>query len=157
MEAFDGFIAAIGSEFNLQFIKDSEGAYTTNIEFENGRKQEILITLSNDESGDRIIHYYSVIAKLKQDSNDLFKYALELNSALDYGAIVLMNEALVLRESILLHHCEPQRFMKSLSYIAAKADELEEIFVQPNDEAKKMKIISPGKKSGSKKKKTNKK
>jgi hypothetical protein len=154
MDAFDGFIAAIGSEFNLQFNKDSEGAYITDIEFENGRKQEILITLSNDESGDRILHYYSVIARLKQDSQELYKYALELNSALDYGAIVLMNNALVLRESILLHHCEPQRFMKSLIYIAAKADELEEIFVQPDNENIKIKIIPSGKTSENKKKKT---
>lgn len=132
MEAFDGFIAAIASEFKLKFHKDSDGAYITNIEFENERKQEILITLSNDESGDRIIHYYSVIAKVKRDSIELFKYALGLNATLDYGAIVLMNGSLVLRESILLHHCEPQRFMKSLIYIAAKADELEEILVQPN-------------------------
>ncbi len=128
MEAFDGFIAAIGSEFKLKFHKDSDGAYITNIEFENGRKQEILITLSVDESGDRIIHYYSVIAKLKIDSMELFKYALELNSSLDYGAIVIMNGALILRDSMLLHHCEPQRFIKSLTYIAAKADELEEAF-----------------------------
>ncbi len=147
MEAFDGFIAAIGSEFKLKFLKDSEGAYITNIEFENGRKQEILITLSKDESGDRIIHYYSVIAKLNHDSMDLFKYALELNSALDYGAIVLMNGALVLRESILLHHCEPQRFMKSLIYIAAKADELEEILVQ-SDGNNKIKNASFSKTSG---------
>ena len=132
MEAFDGFIAAIASEFKFKFNKDSEGVYTTDIEFENGRTQKILITLSKDESGDRIIHYYSVIAKLKRDSMELYKYSLELNSTLDYGAIVLMDGTLVLRNSILLHHCEPQRFMKSLIYIAAKADELEETFLKQN-------------------------
>ncbi|MBN2039113.1 MAG: hypothetical protein JW864_03670 [Spirochaetes bacterium] len=132
MEAFDGFIAAIASEFKFNFKKDSEGVYTTDIEFENGRAQKILITLSKDESGDRIIHYYSVIAKLKRDSMELYKYSLELNSTLDYGAIVLMDGTLVLRNSILLHHCEPQRFMKSLIYIAAKADELEEAFLKQN-------------------------
>jgi hypothetical protein len=153
MDAFDGFIAAIASEFNLNFRKDSEGAYITNIEFENGRKQEILITLSNDESGDRIIHYYSVIARLKHDSIDLFKYALELNSALDYGAVVLMNGSLVLRESILLHHCEPQRFMKSLIYIAAKADELEEILIQPENDKINIAPFSSDKKTADKKKK----
>jgi hypothetical protein len=131
MEVFDGFIAAIASEFKIQFQKDRDGdAYTTNIEFENGRTQKILITLSKDESGDRIIHYYSVIGKLKHDSMELYKYSLELNSSLDYGAITLMDGTLLLRESILLHHCEPQRFMKSLIYIAAKADELEEIFTK---------------------------
>jgi hypothetical protein len=134
MEVFDGFIAAIGSEFKIQFQKDRDGdAYTTNIEFENGRTQKILITLSKDESGDRIIHYYSVIGKLKHDSMELYKYSLELNSSLDYGAITLMDGTLLLRESILLHHCEPQRFMKSLIYIAAKADELEEIFTRHYD------------------------
>jgi hypothetical protein len=133
MEAFDGFIAAIASEFKLKFHKDSDGAYTTNVEFDNGRQQKILITLSKDESGDRIIHYYSVIARLKRDSAELFKYSLELNSTLDYGAIVLMDNTLILRNSILLNYCEPQRFMKSLLYIAAKADELEENFMQDED------------------------
>jgi hypothetical protein len=134
MEVFDGFIAAIASEFKMKFQKDPAGdAYTTNIEFENGRTQKILITLSKDESGDRIIHYYSVIGKLKHDSMKLYKYSLELNSSLDYGAITLMDGTLLLRESILLHHCEPQRFMKSLIYIAAKADELEEMFNKHNN------------------------
>jgi hypothetical protein len=134
MEVFDGFIAAIASEFKMKFQKDPAGdAYTTNIEFENGRTQKILITLSKDESGDRIIHYYSVIGKLKHDSMEFYKYSLELNYSLDYGAITLMDGTLLLRESILLHHCEPQRFMKSLIYIAAKADELEEMFNKHNN------------------------
>ena len=132
MEIFDGFIAAIASEFKIKFHKDTKGAYSTSIEFENERTQDVLITLSKDESGDNIIHYHSVIVKLKRDSLELYKYSLGLNSTLDYGAIVLMEDTLILRNSILLHHCEPQRFMKSLVYIAAKADELNEMFVKKN-------------------------
>ncbi|MFH0977136.1 MAG: hypothetical protein V1874_15245 [Spirochaetota bacterium] len=134
MEVFDGFIAAIASEFKIKFIKDSDGAYTADIEFQNGRTQKILITLSKDEAGDRLIHYYSVIGKTKHDSLELYKLSLELNSTLDYGAITLLDGTLLLRNSILLNHCEPQRFMKSLIYIAAKADELEEIFMGHYDE-----------------------
>lgn len=130
MEVFDGFIAAIASEFKIKFHKNGEGAYTANMEFENGRTQEVLVTLSKDESGDRIIHYLSIVGKLKTDSLELYKYALELNSTLDYGAIVLMDNKLVVRNTILLHGCEPQAFMKSLIYIAAKADELEELLIQ---------------------------
>lgn len=132
MQVFDGFIAAIATEFKIDFHKDSEGAYSANIEFENNRSQEVLVTLGKDESGDRVIHYYSVVVKLKKDSSELYKYALQLNSTLDYASLVLMNNNLVLKDSILLHHCEPQRFMKSLFYIAAKADELEEIFMKEN-------------------------
>ncbi len=133
MEVFDGFIAAIASDFKIKFHKDNDGTYTTNIEFENGRSQQILITLSKDESGDRLIHYYSVIGKVKKGSKGIYKYALELNSNIDYGAIVLMDGNFLLKESILLHHCEPQRFMKSLIYIAAKADELEEILTKDDN------------------------
>lgn len=68
MEIFDGFISAVASEFKIRFHKDDEGNYTTNIEFEGGRSQEILITLTKDESGDRIINYYSVVGKLKKTS-----------------------------------------------------------------------------------------
>ena len=132
MEIFDGFIAAIASEFKIKFHKDTKGAYSTSIELENERTQDVLITLSKDESGDNIIHYHSVIVKLKRDSLELYKYSLGLNSSLAYGAIVLMEDTLILRNSILLHHCEPQRFMKSLVYIAAKADELNEMFVKKN-------------------------
>ncbi len=132
MEVFDGFISAVASDFKIQFHKDSEGSYRTTIEFENDRTQEVLITLTKDESGDRIINYYSIIGVLKKDLCELYKYSLQLNSTFDYGSISLMNQTLVLRNSILLQDCDPRRFMKSLTYIAAKADELEELLIQEN-------------------------
>ncbi len=130
MELFDGYIAAIASEFDIKFSKEKEGHYSTVIEFENNREQEVSISLSKDESGDRMIHFHSMIAKLEKDSPQLFKKSLQINAALDYGAIVLDNHKLRLRSSLLLHHCEPQRFMKNLMYVAAKADELEEKFTK---------------------------
>lgn len=132
MELFDGFISAIAGEFKIRFHKDEKGSYTTNIEFENDRSQEILITLSKDESGDRLINYYSIIGKLKRDLCELYKFSLQQNATLDYGTIALLNDTLILRSSILLADCEPHQFMKSLTYIAAKADELEELFIQDN-------------------------
>jgi hypothetical protein len=132
MEIFDGFIAAIASEFKLKFHKDSEGAYTTEVRFENNRSQSVLVTLAKDESGDRIINYYSVIGKLKGDFCELFKYALQINSSLYYGSMALVDDTLVLRNSLLLQDCDPRRFMKSLTYIAAKADELEEMLLKDN-------------------------
>ena len=132
MEIFDGFISAIASEFKIQFHKDAQGSYTTNLEFENNRSQEVLITLSKDESGDRIINYYSIIGKLKKDLCELYKYTLQLNATLEYGAVALLNDTVILRDSILLEDCDPMRFMKSLTYIAAKADELEEMLMNDN-------------------------
>ena len=132
MEVFDGFISAIASEFKLKFHKDSEGSYRTKIDFENGRSQEVLVTLSNDESGDRVINYYSIVGKLKQDLCELYKYCLQLNATLDYGAIGLMSDTLVLKNSIMLKDCDPIRFMKSLTYLAAKADEMEELLIKDN-------------------------
>jgi hypothetical protein len=128
MEVFDGFIAAIASEFKIKFHKDSDGAYTANIDFDNDRSQEVLITLSKDESGDRIINYYSAVVKLKKDSFEFYKLSLQLNATLKYGSLGLLNETLILRDTILLKDCDPERFMKSLTYIAAKADEMEEMF-----------------------------
>lgn len=132
MEVFDGFIAAIAAEFKLKFHKDAEGAYTTEIAFENNRSQKVLITLAKDEVGDRIINYYSVIGKLKGDFSELYKYALETNTNLHYGAMALVDDTLILRNSLLLQDCDPRRFMKSLTYIAAKADELEETLIKDN-------------------------
>lgn len=132
MEVFDGFISAIASEFKIRFHKDMQGSYMTNIEFDNNRSQEVLITLSKDESGDRMINYYSIVGKLKKDLCELYKYCLQLNTTLDYGTLALLNDTLILRNSILLKDCDPIRFMKSLSYIAAKADELEETLIVEN-------------------------
>jgi hypothetical protein len=132
MEVFDGFISAIASEFKIRFHKDMQGSYTTNIEFDNDRSQEVLVTLSKDESGDRIINYYSIVGKLKKDLCELYKYCLQLNTTLNYGSLALLDSTLVLRNSILLKDCDPVRFMKSLSYIAAKADELEESLIKEN-------------------------
>jgi hypothetical protein len=130
MEVFDGFISAIASEFKIRFHKDAEGTYTTNIEFENNRSQEVLITLAKDESGDRIINYFSMVGKLKKDLCELYKYCLQLNATLDYAALGLMDDTLVLRNSIMLKDCDPIRFMKSLTYLAAKADEMEELLIK---------------------------
>ena len=130
MEMFDGFISAVAKDFRIKFHKDSKGSYTTTIEFDNDRSQDVLVTLTKDESGDRIINYYSIIVKLKKDLCELYKYSLQINTTLDYGAIGLLDDKLVLINSILLQDCDPRRFMKSLTYIAAKADELEEILIQ---------------------------
>jgi hypothetical protein len=122
----------VASEFKIRFNKDDKGNYTTNIQFDNNRSQEILVTLSRDEAGDRIINYYSVIGRLKRDLCELYKYSLQQNTTLDYGSIALLNDTLVLRSTVLLQDCDPHRFVKSLTYIAAKADELEELFVKDN-------------------------
>ena len=132
MEVFDGFISAIASEFKTRFHKDAEGSYTTTIEFDNNRSQDVLITLAKDESGDRIINYFSIIGKIKKDLCELYKYCLQLNATLDYGAIGLMSDTLVLKNSIMLKDCDPIRFMKSLTYLAAKADEMEELLIKDN-------------------------
>ncbi|MCP4132697.1 MAG: YbjN domain-containing protein [bacterium] len=130
MEIFDGFISAVASDFKIKFHKDSAESYYTTIQFENDRSQDVLITLAIDESGDRVINYYSVIGKLKKDLCELYKYALQLNTTFDYGSIALLTDTLILRNSILLQDCDPRRFMKSLTYIAAKADELEESLIK---------------------------
>lgn len=130
MEIFDGFIAAIAAEFKIKFHRESHGSYTTEIKFENDRSQQVLITLSKDEVGDRIINYYSVIGKLKGDYCELYKYALQTNANLHFGSMALIDDTLVLRNSLLLQDCDPRRFIKSLTYIAAKADEMEEILLR---------------------------
>jgi hypothetical protein len=132
MEVFDGFIAAIASEFKIKFHKDAEGIYSTVLDFDNNRSQQVLITLTKDEADDRVINYYAIIAKLKNDLAELYKYSLQLNSTLIYAAIALLGDKLILRNSLLLRDCDPTRFMKSLTYIAAKADELEEILLKEN-------------------------
>lgn len=127
MEIFDGFISAIASELKIPFHKDEEGQYAATIEFDNGRSQEILVTLRRDESGDRVINYHSKILELKSDMPELYKYCLVLNNTFDYGALALNDKTLLMYNSILLEDCDPVRFIKSLIYIAAKADEIEEM------------------------------
>ena len=133
MQVFDGFIAAIASEFKIKFHKSHEGVYNTVIEFEGNRSQEVMVSLTRDESGDRLINYYAVIAKVKADYGELFKYALKLNSTIDYGGIGLMDDMLILRNTLLLEDCQPHQFVKSLTYIAAKADEIEEILTKKDN------------------------
>ena len=130
MEIFDGFISAIASELKIPFHKDKEGHYTATIEFDNGRSQDMLVTLRLDESGDRVINYRSEIMEIKNDMPDLYKYCLKLNNTFDYGALALRENTLVMYNSILLEECDPVRFIKSLIYIAAKADEIEEMLLK---------------------------
>lgn len=130
MEIFDGFISAIASELKMPFHKSKNGNYTINLEFDNGRSQEVLVYLKKDESGDRVIHYHSKIVSLKEDTWDLYKSSLQQNLTFDYGALALDGDSLVMHNSVLLEDCEPRRFMKSLIYVAAKADEIEEMLAK---------------------------
>ena len=53
-----------------------------------------------------------------------------MNMDFDYGSLALRGKELVMYNSILLNGCEPIRFIKSLIYVAAKADELEEMLIK---------------------------
>lgn len=128
--SFDGFIAAVATEFYININKESNGVYVAKIPFEGGRSQEVLITLNEDESGDSTINYYSVVAQLKKEACELYKMALNFNSTLHYAGFALLDDALILHNTVLLEDCHPHSFMKSLTYIAAKADEMEELLVK---------------------------
>jgi hypothetical protein len=130
MEIFDGFISAVASEFKIPFHKAKGGHYTATLEFDNGRSQDIEISLRSDESGDRVINYHSVVTKIEKDNWELYKNCLRMNMEFDYGSLALRGNELIMYNSILLNGCEPVRFIKSLIYVAAKADELEEQLVR---------------------------
>ncbi len=130
MEIFDGFISGVASELKIPFHKGSEGKYTATIEFENGRSHNIVVSLRKDESGDRVINYSSIIGHVTEETEvDIFKTCLRLNKKFDYGALALEGDTLEMYNSIMLEDIEPKRFIKSLFYIAAKADEIEEIIL----------------------------
>ncbi len=130
MEIFDGFISAVAAEFKIPFHKGKNGSYTATLEFDNGRSQEIVISLKKDEAGDRAIKYRSVVTTIKQDKMEFYKFCLEQNLTFDYGALALDGKTLIVSDSVLLEDCEPRRFIKNLVYIAAKADEMEEIIMR---------------------------
>lgn len=126
IDAFDSFINAVSVETHVQFEKIKSGHYEVNIEFEGGRQQRCTVRLSKDDSGDLTIEYYSVICEVLTDNVQLFKNALRLNLALTYGALSLMGNHLILKQTTWLKSNDPVRFIKSLTYVAAMADELEE-------------------------------
>jgi len=134
MEIFDGFISGVASELKIPFHKGKDGIYTADIEFENGRSQEIIVSLRKDEAGDRVINYSSKIGEIGESTEkDIFQTCLRLNRKFDYGALALEENTLVMYNSIMLSDIEPRRFIKSLFYIAAKADEIEEILMSSDD------------------------
>ena len=133
LEAFDGFIAAISTETKIPFIKETDGRYFSNIEFEGGRKQRVLVSLGKDDADDPLVHYYSVICKVKKDDLNLYKDSLKINTNLDYGAIAILDDSLIIHQTMFLKDMDPQRFIKSLLYVAAKADELEEALIQVDE------------------------
>jgi len=130
LEIFDGFIAAIGTETKLTFNKESDNTYSTNLEFEGGRKQKVLVFLDTDDTGDSTVNYYSIICRVNEDDIELYKKALALNTSLTYGAIALMDDSLVIHQTYYMKDMDPERFIKSLFYVAAKADELEEEIIK---------------------------
>ena len=130
LKAFDGFIAAINTETKIPFRKESDGNYVAHVNFEGAQEQDVLIFLDTDESGDNMVNYYSKVCNVEHDAMDLFKKALEMNVSLAYGAVALMENSFVIHQSYFLQDLDPQRFIKSLLYVAAKASELGEIFAK---------------------------
>jgi len=127
LEIFDGFINAVASEFHIPFKKEADGEYSALVEFEGGRHQKVLISFDKDDQGDPMINYYSIICQLTDPSPELFREALLLNTTLTYGAIAMMDDnSLIMHQATFLKDLDPQRFIKSFLYVAAKADELEE-------------------------------
>jgi len=127
LEIFDGFINAVASEMQIPFKKENDGEYSAFVEFEGGRHQRVLVSFEKDDQGDPMINYYSVICKLKDPSPEMFREALLMNTSLTYGAIALMDDdSLIMHQATFLKDMDPQRFIKSFLYVAAKADELEE-------------------------------
>lgn len=127
LEIFDGFIGAVSTEFHIPFKKESDGEYSTNINFDGDRHQRVLITVDKDDAGDPVINYYSVICKMENQSLELFRELLLMNTTLTYGAIALMDDnSLIVHHATYLKDMDPERFLKALTYVAAKADELEE-------------------------------
>lgn len=126
LEPFDAFIAAVAAETHIPFKKQKDGVYLANIEFEGGRHQKVTVALKKDESGDSIIEYTSLIAEIQEKQCDLYQIALETNMNLTYGALAIDNGNLVIKQVSFFKDRDPQRFMKSLSYVAARADEMEE-------------------------------
>ncbi len=130
---FDAFVAAVNTETKIPFHKESDGNYIATIEFKNDQKQKVLIFLDRDEAGDSTVNYYSKICDIDKSENQheslsIFRDALELNISLTYGAIAFVRNSLVIHQTYFLQNLDPQRFMKSLLYVAAKANELEEVF-----------------------------
>ena len=133
VELFDGFIAAVSTETGIHFKKEADGRYQARVEFEGGRHQAVLVTLDEDEVGDPLISYFSIVAKKVRDDLKLFKEALELNASLTYGTLAFIDSSFILKHVNLLENLDPQRFIKSFLYIAAKADELEELLNPEQD------------------------
>ncbi|RME91473.1 MAG: hypothetical protein D6767_05185, partial [Candidatus Hydrogenedentota bacterium] len=125
LELFDGFIAAVATETHIPFKKEKDGHYFANVEFEGGRHQKVFVSLGEDEQGDPIIEYYSHVGSLPKKDADLLYRLLETNLKLTYGAIALKDDTIIIHQSYFLKTLDPERFLKSLVYVAAKADELE--------------------------------
>lgn len=132
LKTFDGFIAAVSTETKIPFHGDEEGKYTAELQFDNGRGQKVFVVLDTDEAGDGIVRYYSVICQLSEEQQtlELFRDLLKLSVSFDYGAIGLTGNTLIISQTVMLKTLEVSNFMKSLIYVAAKADELEETFVK---------------------------
>jgi len=133
LELFDGFIGAIAAETSFNIKKEGAGHYSAVIVFDNGRKQNVKMVLGEDDSGDPVLSYYSRICKVDSEELKLYRDALKMNLALSYGAIGIQDDELVFHNSYYVKSMDPERFIKSLSYVAAKADELEEVLIA-NDE-----------------------
>ena len=133
LEVFDGFVAAVNTETKIPFRKEHNGNYISTIKFKDDQEQKVLVFLDKDEAGDSTVNYYSKICDMDEHESEhqslsIFRDALSLNISLTYGAIAFVENSLVIHQTYFLQNLDPQRFIKSLLYVAAKANELKEVF-----------------------------
>lgn len=129
---FSIFIDAINEETDLKIIKEEENVYSTDIDFEDTtRKQRVLIKYLKDQMKNEIVTFYSIICPLPQNLEaEFLKQSLMLNASFSCGSISIQDEHLIMFYSYFFQGLEPEQFIKTLLYIAAKADELEEVLVK---------------------------
>ena len=130
LKAFHEFLSAVAEETNTHFTDCGEGSYIGAVEFDSGQSQKVLIELNQDEAGDSQVSYYSLVLKegswSNNSANDLFESLLSINSSLSYGALALFDGDIILRNATFIKDLDPERFIKSFYYVAAKANELSE-------------------------------
>lgn len=130
LKAFHEFLSAVGEETRTTFTDCGEGSYVGTVEFDSGQAKKVLIELDKDEAGDSQVTYYSLVLKKGSwptaNAHQLYQALLEYNSMLSYGALALFEGDIILRNATFIKDLDPERFIKSYYYVAAKASELSE-------------------------------
>ncbi len=101
-----------------------DGTTAITVVLADGRKQDVFVS-RREEEGLPLARIVTHIGPLSRLSGEKTLHALHMNAELRFGAFAIVDEDLVMTDSVLIAEADVEELEQSLRYLARQADQAE--------------------------------